>query len=302
MIYIIIYAILVVLFMQSWRFSEDRTDELLIVAAGNYIMAALLSWILYYCNAYPINMYELCMGISSGIIFFCSLLFIFRCYRTVGVGITTSVMSCAFVIAILAGWLFFEYHMSTFEWIAIALIIPAMVLLRPKEKGNTKARGMADLIILFLVIGVVLLLHERIEVYGEKTTYRLAYIAIIFTVAAIMNIVYCFYHKKKWAKKDLSYGLPIGVVNVFAMLFLVYGLQKINPALFFSMTTALSVVANLIIAKLVWKEEISKRQWLGVSLALMIAVLGAFKQTNKTAETSMDKAETTTVLIVHFMF
>jgi multidrug transporter EmrE-like cation transporter len=80
--------------------------------------------------------------------------------------------------------------------------------------------------------------------------------------------------KGKWiTSKELSYGILLGLPNLYSSIFLIYALGELNGAVAFTAVNLMNVAGGTLLGKLRWHDQVSKLQWLGLGIALVSITL-----------------------------
>lgn len=145
-------------------------------------------------------------------------------------------------------------------------------------------KWIALLLILFLFIGNGLLdtylnFVEK-NFLNEVDTYSFA--AVIFGSAFIIGIIILFYQiiflKSKVYLKSIIYGVILGIVNYGSIYFLLKSLQlpNVESSVFFPLNNIGIVVSTSIFSFLIFKEKLSFKNVIGISLSVFAIILISF--------------------------
>jgi multidrug transporter EmrE-like cation transporter len=99
----------------------------------------------------------------------------------------------------------------------------------------------------------------------------------IFGAAGVIGFVLLFKEKSKIQFAAVVGGIVLGSFNYFATYFLMKALSSntLESSLVFAINNMGVLLFSAFVAAIVFKEQISKINWLGISLA-MIAILGLY--------------------------
>lgn len=145
-------------------------------------------------------------------------------------------------------------------------------------------KWIALLLILFLFIGNGLLdtylnFVEK-NFLNEVDTYSFA--AVIFGSAFIIGIIILFYQiiflKSKVYLKSIIYGVILGIVNYGSIYFLLKSLQlpNVESSVVFPLNNIGIVVSTSIFSFLIFKEKLSFKNVIGISLSVFAIILISF--------------------------
>jgi multidrug transporter EmrE-like cation transporter len=143
----------------------------------------------------------------------------------------------------------------------------------------------ADVILLvaFLNYGLVSTLHKAVGIYappeaGSATflffhPQQLTYEACLFLVAGVCSAAYALARRGGWGRVELALGSVVGVSNVLGTMFSVVGLSILAAGVFFPTLTCALVVLSVVVSRLLWGERVTRRQIVGLVLAVCIVVM-----------------------------
>jgi drug/metabolite transporter (DMT)-like permease len=278
MSFLVLHIFALVIFNQSLRYSQIHNAKLPVVVAVNYLIAAianiiflLISNSLSYTN---FNWHIIAGGIINGLLYSLHMLVILKCYRTVGVGISSGVTSIGMIIPILAAWKIWNEPIGNFQWTAIMLAPIAIVLMRANQKQKVIWNWENDLFLLlnFILAGLISTTHKSISMFTAKNSYTL-YQACLFSSASIFTTGYLSYQKISSSRSEILLGIITGIFNASATAFLMLALGVLLTAVVFPSAGCSIICLNLIIGWIFWKERLHIRQVIGVGLATVIILL-----------------------------
>jgi drug/metabolite transporter (DMT)-like permease len=247
----------------------------------NYCIAFTLCLTLCYFNniSFSIDTKNplLYYGLINGAIYFGHFLIITSSFRYVGLGISTAVMSTGATLPVFTSWIGGE-AVSYYQFIGMALLPLAVFLIRPKSKQHKKLSWKADifLFLTFLGAGLIGVLHSEAGKEAKGDEIALYYIALFFS-AACFACLYLLVSRKKPSRFELASGTAIGILNVFMLVFLMLALEKVSPVIIFPVGSCAIIFLNLIMAYILWKEKLVKRQLLGCFLVFLVIGLMVLK-------------------------
>ena len=278
MIYLAFCVPVLVLFHQLLRFSQVRGQSVVAMAAVNYVVAAIVSLALLLTITGPVGLYRdatlAVLGVTNGVLYFAHLLVVLRAYHAAGVGVTTALMASGVIVAILASWLLWREPMSPARWTAVALLPIAITLMRPRGNALRPTSLVDDLVLVmvFLIAGIQSVIHKWASDYSA-VDFNVTYQATLFATAAVTSVGYVLIHRLPTRRADVRTGVFVGIVNVAATLLLVATLAHLPGVIAFPTVGCLTIVLNLVIARLVWRERLARRQVAGISAAMVVIVL-----------------------------
>ncbi len=196
-------------FQQSLRRAQRTGCDMLAITTGNYVVAVLALLALLLWNG--LSVAELgakirglppalwLLGVINGLLFFWHLLVLYRAYQAAGVGITTAATQSAVVIPPLVAFVLYGEAISMAAWIALLLVVPVMILIRPLDPRSTPMKPAEDaalptaplpvpapwLLATFLMAGAIYSLHKVAVKIEPNASERSIYLVMVFAIATI---------------------------------------------------------------------------------------------------------------------
>jgi drug/metabolite transporter (DMT)-like permease len=276
LIYLCFHILSGVVFHQAFRYSQHKDTHPLSVAAVNYVMAFFVSVAAYLIVGGGTSTPMIVLGLVNGVIYYVSLPFLLRCYQAAGVGISSAVLFISNITPILVAYLCHDEDITSWQWIAIVLIPPAVFLMRPRESGKREQgwglKTDLQLLVLFLAGGTMATIHMEVELLTQgqgKTLYNM----MLFLAAGAVSAGYAAYARLKVTRFEYGLGSFIGVINICTVGFLLLSLATLSTPVVFATAGASVIGLNVVMAWMLWKERLTKTQAVGISLAIAIVVL-----------------------------
>jgi multidrug transporter EmrE-like cation transporter len=278
MVFLLLQVACALIFTQLLRYSQRRGSGVLATSAVNYVAAAGASAIMLavaWPNVSPAASWlPAAMGVASGALYFTHLLILLGSYERAGVGITAAFTGMGIVLPVFVSWLAWREPMTPFRWAALALLLPAILLMRPPTRPQKHLSLQADLLLMasFAVAGAVSLLHKAVNVYSP--TCRPLYQACLFAVAAISSVGYARLRRLPFGREELSLGTVLGVSNVAATLFGLLALGALPAVIVFPTASSLNIASSVVASWFLWGERANGRQVVGLAASIAVVVLG----------------------------
>jgi drug/metabolite transporter (DMT)-like permease len=116
------------------------------------------------------------------------------------------------------------------------------------------------------------------EIHVEETEYPL-FSAVVFASAATIGLLFIIFKsiktKEKIAWKDIFGGIALGIPNYFSIYYLLKALQSetLNSASVFTINNVAIVMFSTLLGIILFEEQLSLKNWIGISLAIISIVL-----------------------------
>ena len=210
--------------------------------------------------------------------------------QKIGVAVT----SVAFKLSLVIPFIFSIYlYNETVTWIKIAGVVVALAAVvltcLPPEKGETPAHKHISAWMMFLLPALIFFGSGFVDTmvkYVEQTflndTNNNAYLISAFGTAAVMGLIFLAIMlatgRQKFDKRSIIAGIAIGIPNYFSIWCLVKVLSMYQgySSAIIPINNMSIVLLSSVVAFIVFKEHLSKINWLGIILAIGAIALIAF--------------------------
>jgi drug/metabolite transporter (DMT)-like permease len=252
------------------------------ILATNYIFALLLCALFFSpdfsaigTNA-PWGIYIL-LGVLLPSIF----LFLAASIKNVGIVKTDAAQRLSLFIPILAAWLIFDEQFDTLRIIAFGIAFPALLLILNKPSENTKNKWIYPAMVL-IGFGVIDILFKQIALYTDLP-YTTSLFVVFGLALIIMTAVVVFeiaFKKAKFNLKNVLIGSLVGLFNFGNILFYLKAHQSFseNPSTVFAGMNIGVIIIGSLTGIFIFKEKLSKMNYVGLFLALVAIVLIVLSQ------------------------
>ena len=193
-----------------------------------------------------------------------------------GVAITAISSRMSVIIPVTLGFLIFGDTASPYKIIGIFIGLAAFYFTFKKDKPIIKSTGYAMLpILLLLAVGTNDSMMKVAEHYYIKDNFVL-FLSTAFSVALIIGLLVMLIRRKltvkTFAVKNLVAGLVLGLLNWYSTLYFLKGLDIFQVSFFVPIFNVGVVALSALTGYLIFKEKLSKLNWLGIALAI-VAIL-----------------------------
>ncbi|MBK8681807.1 MAG: EamA/RhaT family transporter [Bacteroidetes bacterium] len=204
--------------------------------------------------------------------------------RYAGVTVTSVANKLSLIIPVIAALYLYGDTLNSFKILGILFGIIAIFLLRHKEEISQKS-GISMYIILPIVVLISSGMVDTIANYAQKIAvpqneYTL-FLIVVFGMAAIIGwivlIVNILKRKHALNYKIILGGIALGIPNYGSMYFLIMGLSYsgLQSSVFFPLNNLTVVIFSFIAAIIIFKEQYSKRNIMGLAIAITSIILMA---------------------------
>ncbi len=247
---------------------NDPRSAMLPVFLGNYLVAALFSFISVPIGGFTLSGFDLGLGISAGALFLANFWVYQRSIVINGLAISVSVMRVAMIIPVLVSLFIFAERLKVINLVGIALALLAFIL----KPNQSSIRNLLWLAGLFAVSGLTDLSLKLYKEWGSGT--EAFWIGIIFSSALLFTLILIIIRKVKLGWLPLLFGFGLGIPNRLSTVFFLKGLVSVPAAIAYPVTASGIVLVSIVSDALFWKRIPARREiamycLLAISLALL---------------------------------
>ncbi|OOF59198.1 hypothetical protein [Rodentibacter myodis] len=173
-------------------------------------------------------------------------------------------------LPILAAFFLFNETLSQSKFIGIVLAFIGLFCLLTKPNQGQSAvnfKGILGLIGVWFGYGIIDILFKQVAKSGGAFP---ATLFISFSLAGCIMFIYLVLKRTQWTVPSVFGGIILGVLNFFNILFYIKAHQSFsgNPTLVFAGMNIGVICLGTLTGALVFKEKISKINWLGIAFSL----------------------------------
>lgn len=259
------------------RVNEGRGGNRLVVAAANYVVAALLSYVMVRVDGGVINGDWALVGGALGIGFVAGFLTMMKGIREIGVAIPTSAARLSMLIPVIGSIIVFNERPTLLKIVGICTGLVAFGLLGLSQRKSSKViersvgvGGIAILLLLFSIVGMTDF-GMKISITHGADNNVLTF--LIFSSAAILCGILVLTRRQPITPGDLLLGSILGIPNFCSVLFLLLALRRLEASSVFPAVSTGAVVLITLIGAVVWRERPNRLAGIGLALAAIAVAL-----------------------------
>lgn len=192
---------------------------------------------------------------------------------------TSVIVSFSTLISALSGVMFFDESLGWAQIVGIVLML-ASFMLAAKNSGDEKRANLKWLLLCLVAfaatggIGVMQKVHQSSEFRNELN----AFLIIAFASSAVFCTIFAVILKKREERNTYASGKMLGVMVASGVCVAVnnklnlYLSGVMDSAVFFPIVNGGGLVLTTLAALLLFREKLSKKQWIGVVLGIASVV------------------------------
>ncbi len=202
--------------------------------------------------------------------------------QRVGVSVASVATKMSLAMPVLFGVALYNEELGPVKVLGIVLALAAVYFTSVKKKSVTLQKSSLLLpLFVFLGSGIIDTSIKYIQEYHIKEEDYPIFSASIFATAAITGLLFIlvksFQKPLKISFRNILGGIALGIPNYFSIYFLLKALQhdSLNSASVFTINNVAIVMFSTLLGILLFKEQISLKNWGGIGLAVVSIILVA---------------------------
>ena len=244
--------------------------------AFNYIVALSLSWFLLKPDFKGLKFSEFIVQsentpifLALGILLPSVFIIMSKAVEFAGIVRSDAAQRLSLFLPILAAFLIFHETLSQSKVVGIVLAFVGLfcLLSKPNQQSAVDFRGVLGLVGVWFGYGIIDILFKQVAKSGGAFPTTLF---IAFSLAACIMFIYLLFKRTQWNVANFIGGIILGGLNFFNILFYIKAHQSFgaNPTLVFAGMNIGVICLGTITGALIFKEKISKINWLGIVFSL----------------------------------
>ncbi len=211
------------------------------------------------------------MSVFNGLLYLLGFVLLNLNIRKNGVVLSATFMKLGLLVPMAVSVVLFRELPSVIQLIGFVIALAA-ILLTNFEKQSTTASFKLGLILLLLAGGGG---DAMSKIFGEWGNTALSEQFLFFTFASafVLCILLMLYNKERPGLKELGYGLLVGVPNYFSARFLLLAVEKLPAVIVYPTVSVATIVVISLVGVLLFKERLSKKQWIAIVMILAALAL-----------------------------
>ena len=210
------------------------------------------------------------LGIVSGILYLVSFILLQKNTEKNGIVLSSVFMKLGLLVPIFLSVIFFNEKPSFIQITGFITAIIAIILINIKKDEKTNNFGIG-LIMLLLLGGGADAMSKVYEHIGNADLIN-QFLFYTFLTALILCSCYAIVRKEKPEFKDILFGAVIGIPNFFSSKFLIAALGELPAVVTYPTFSVATILLVTLTGVIVFKEKLSKLQWISLSLIVITLV------------------------------
>lgn len=285
MVYLALSVVCTTLIFIIFKLFDVYKIQTLYAIIVNYVIAFVVGLLLYdgtFVVGELLTTSWFLGTVALGILFIVIFNLMARAAQVAGVSVASVATKMSLVIPVLFGVILYKEVLSAFQIIGIVMALAAVYYVSMKEGSIAISKRTLLLpLLVFLGSGIIDASMKYFEESHLETEEVAIFSSMIFAFAALTGFVVigikAFKNPLKVNYRNVLGGILLGVPNYFSIFFLLRALQNENldSAAIFTLNNVAVVLLSTILGILLFKEKMSTKNWMGITLAVLSIVLVA---------------------------
>ncbi len=227
-------------------------------------------------------------ALGLGLLFIVGFNIVAKTIQVFGVTIGSVSQKMSLILSVSFAILYFKEASDFVKILGIILALVAVVLTNlpskkeKKDEGSNKAKYFYLIALTFLTSGIIEILLQYVEIRVASQSEDASFVVFLFACAFFFGSCYwllnLFRGKMKPAAKNVVAGVVLGVPNFFSIYFLMLAVGEWGGSVIYPVNNVGIIGLSAVLAFMIFKEKISKLNWLGVVLAMLAIAMIGFSQ------------------------
>lgn len=211
-------------------------------------------------------------------------LFLASSINRMGIVKTDAAQRLSLFIPILAACFIFKEDFNLLKIIGLGVGFPAILLILSKKDENTNKEWIYPAVVL-IGFGIIDVLFKQIAIHTSLpfTTSLFVVFCGALLVISVIALYKIIFERVKIDLINFAFGSLVGIFNFGNILFYLMAHKEFseNPSTVFAAMNMGVIVLGSLVGIFIFKEKLSKLNFLGLSLALVAIILITFSQIYK---------------------
>jgi len=244
------------------KYSDTKKGEPIVLLAGNYLIASFVSllFVLFEEDAY-FSIQTLIFGLGLGLLFVVSFFAFAKAISYAGTGLATTSSRLSVIIPIVLSILIYNEAPTEFQIIGFVFTVVTFILFYFSiSDGNKSGDGLTKYFLLLAVLIGIGINDFSMKVFKnwKPVEEEPFFVFFIFTSAFVYASIYIAFKKIKIEKHAATWGLTLGVPNVFSTIFLLGALALLPAILVYPLINVGIIILTTLLAFIIWKEKLNR--------------------------------------------
>jgi drug/metabolite transporter (DMT)-like permease len=277
MIYIIISILCSITVGVLFKLAKRYKINVQQAITWNYLTAIILSFFFFKPEVSHLKLPDSPTYYYLGILLPCIFWILSMSIKNIGIARTDIAQRLSLIIPLIAAYFLFQEAFSSLKVAGLGLAFLAIVLMLSNKNDAKKKTTFIYPLLVFIGFGTVDILFKQLATNAlvPYTTSLLFVFCIAFVISTLAAIYLLIFKKQKLELINLLCGLVLGIFNFCNILFYLKAHKALSdsPSVVFAAMNIGVVVVGTLVGYYIFKERLSKLNFIGVGLAIVAITL-----------------------------
>ena len=241
-------------------FSKDKQLDIMTVFLGNYLFAAIFSYLQKSPGALKFGLFEIIFGFITGFFFLFNFFILQKNIKINGLSLSVGVMRVAVIIPTVMSVIFFADTIGFVNALGVLVIIAAFFFIMETQSLH----NFLWICLLFVIAGFT---DSTMKIYAELgKADQTPFIFMLFSSAFLCTFIWKLIFNRKFVLKYLLFGVVLGIPNQLSTRFFMMGLDTVPAPIAYPLTASSIVVLSIISDIFLWKRMFTMKQRIALGL------------------------------------
>ena len=274
MFYLILAILSSAMVSITMRASEKYITNKMAMFMSNYaiciaLSAAFMDWKNVSAG---LGIPALVLGVISGVLYLVSFIFLKYNMQHNGIVLSSTFMKLGVLIPTVMVVVVFHEMPKWTQVLGIAISVFAIIMVHFEKEALQESNKKIWLLLLLVLSGFTDSMANIYEQAG-KAEGKDGYLLITFFVAFLLAAMLAFREKNKMTRKDLVFGMLIGIPNYFSARFLLLALGSVDAVLVYPMYSVATIIVITLAGVFAFREQISKKKAIALGMIVVAVCL-----------------------------
>ena len=280
MIYLILAVLSSALISIGMRFGEKYVRNQMGMFMANYAVCLLLAALYLGGNSGfasegvglsgTLTTSAVVMGAICGVLYLVNFVLLKYNMKKNGVVLSSTFMKLGVLIPTLMAVVVFRETPTGRQIAGIILAVIAIVMIHFEKEAVGEGKQKLGLLVLLILSGTTDSMANIFEKLGASEA-KDGYLLMTFFTAFFISLVLMLQGKSKVSKKDILFGIVLGIPNYYSARFLLLALTELPAVLVYPVCSVGTIVTITVVGILLFKEKLSAKK-IGALVMILVAL------------------------------
>jgi drug/metabolite transporter (DMT)-like permease len=258
------------------KYIDTKKGEAIVLLAGNYLVASIVGlFFVLIREEVRFSVETLFFGLGLGLLFVLSFFAFAKAISYAGTGLATTSSRLSVIIPILLSIIIYNEKPNVYHMVGFLFTVITFILFYFSVKGNNQdGEGIVKYVLLLVVLIGIGINDFSMKIFKSwrPESEEPFFILFIFSSAFSYSVIYILLKRIRIVKHTATWGLLLGVPNVFSTIFLLAALALIPAILVYPLINVGIIIFTTLLAFFIWKEKLNRWGILALASGILAIV------------------------------